>query len=119
VVNSDETGYRTNGEKRWLWAMVAPGFIFYFITSRLRAEPKYWFNCLGAVFAGILCSDRCPSYLKYHKGVGQFCWAHLKRNVLGVLKSPKRPRRRGSVAICWHCTHASSGYGIDSATDPA
>jgi hypothetical protein len=32
----------------------------------------------------ILCSDRCASYLKYHKGDGQFCWAHFKRNILGV-----------------------------------
>ena len=39
---------------------------------------------LGEVFAGILCSDRCASYLKYHKGEGQFCWAHFKRNILGI-----------------------------------
>jgi transposase len=44
---------------------------------------------LGAVFAGILCSDRCPTYLKYHKGEGQFCWAHFKRNILGVLEIGK------------------------------
>ena len=24
VLNSDETGYQTSGEKRWLWALVAP-----------------------------------------------------------------------------------------------
>jgi transposase len=28
VVNSDETGYRTNGEKRWLWALVASTLCF-------------------------------------------------------------------------------------------
>jgi hypothetical protein len=39
---------------------------------------------LGEVFEGILCSDRCASYLKYHKGEGQFCWAHFKRNILGI-----------------------------------
>jgi Transposase IS66 family len=41
------------------------------------------------LFAGILCSDRCASYLKYHKGQGQFCWAHFKRNILGIQKIAK------------------------------
>jgi transposase len=87
VVNSDETGYRTNGEKRWLWAMVAPGFVFYKIALSRGAEVLV--HLLGAAFAGILCSDRCPSYLKYHKGSAQFCWAHFKRNVLGALEIAK------------------------------
>jgi hypothetical protein len=34
----------------------------------------------GEVFAGILCGDRCASYLKYHKGKGRFCWPHVERN---------------------------------------
>jgi transposase len=44
---------------------------------------------LGEVFAGILCSDRSPYYLKYHKGEGQLCWAHFKRNILGALQIAK------------------------------
>jgi transposase len=44
---------------------------------------------LGAVFAGILCSDRCPSYLKYHKGSARFCRTHFKRNVPGALEIAK------------------------------
>ena len=64
VLNSDETGYRTSGEKRWLWALVAPGFVFYKIALSRGAEVLV--QLLGAAFAGILCSDRCPTYLKYH-----------------------------------------------------
>ena len=45
---------------------------------------------LGAVFNGILCSDRFSGYVKYHKGRAQFCWAHLKRNILGVLDFTKK-----------------------------
>jgi transposase len=82
VVNSDETGYRTSGEKRWLWALVAANFVFYKIALTRGAEVLV--QLLGEVFAGILCSDRCASYLKYHKGEGQFCWAHFKRNILGI-----------------------------------
>jgi hypothetical protein len=29
VINSDETGYRTSGDKRWLWALVTANFVFY------------------------------------------------------------------------------------------
>jgi len=82
VINSDETGYRTSGEKRWMWALVAANFVFYKIAASRGAEVLV--ELLGEVFAGILCSDRCASYLKYHKGEGQFCWAHFKRNILGV-----------------------------------
>jgi transposase len=82
VINSDETGYRTNGEKRWLWALVTPAFIFYKIAASRGAEVLT--QLLGAVFAGILCSDRCPSYLKYHAGGAQYCRAHFKRNILGA-----------------------------------
>ena len=87
VVNSDETGYRTNGEKRWLWALVASNFVFYKIALTRGAEVLT--QLLGEIFAGILCSDRCPSYMKYHPGQGQFCWAHFKRNILGVLEIGK------------------------------
>jgi transposase len=87
VINSDETGYRTSGEKRWLWALVAANFVFYKIALTRGAEVLV--QLLGEVFAGILCSDRCASYLKYHKGEGQFCWAHFKRNILGIQKIGK------------------------------
>jgi transposase len=82
VINSDETGYRTSGDKRWLWALVAANFVFYKIALTRGAEVLV--QLLGEVYAGILCSDRCASYLKYHKGESQFCWAHFKRNILGI-----------------------------------
>ena len=87
VLNSDETGYRTNGEKRWLWVLVATNFVFYRIAVSRGAEVLV--QLLGAAFAGILCSDRLMTYLKYHPGEGQFCWAHFKRNILGVLQIAK------------------------------
>jgi transposase len=87
VLNSDETGHRTNGEKRWLWALVAPAYVYYYIAASRGAAVLV--RLLGEVFAGILCSDRCPSYAKYHRGRLQYCWAHFKRNILGVLEIAK------------------------------
>ena len=82
VVNGDETGHRTNAEKRWLWALVAPGFVVYRIAATRGTEVLA--ALLGEVFAGILCCDRWRPYQSYHQGLLQFCWAHFKRNVLGA-----------------------------------
>lgn len=87
VLNSDETGHRTNGDKRWLWALVASSFVVYKVALTRGAEVLV--QLLGAVFAGTLCSDRCPTYFKYHKGSLQLCWAHFKRNILGVQEISK------------------------------
>jgi transposase len=87
VLNIDETGWRTNGGKRFLWAFVAARYIVYTVAATRGSEVLV--RLLGAVFQGILCSDRFSAYLKYHSGTAQFCWAHLKRNLLGILEYTK------------------------------
>jgi len=82
VLNSDETGSRTNGEKRWVWALCSSWFVFYHIACSRGVEVLV--ELLGEAFAGILCSDRCPTYLSYHRGLAQFCWAHLQRTLKGI-----------------------------------
>ena len=82
VINSDETGSRTNGEKRWVWALCSSWFVFYHIACNRGVEVLV--ELLGEAFAGILCSDRCPTYLSYHRGLAQFCWAHLQRTLKGI-----------------------------------
>src|SRR5579863_6241843 len=101
VLNVDETGWRTNGDKRWIWALVANQFVFYVVASTRSAEVLV--SLLGAVFRGILCSDRWVVYLTYHSGRMQLCWAHLKRNLLGIAacaRSPSSPQFcRDALAI--------------------
>ena len=41
-------------------------------------------DVLGASFAGILGSDRLPSYLTYVVAQRQLCWAHFTRNLLSA-----------------------------------
>ena len=82
VVNSDETGSRTNGDKRWVWVLCSSWFVFFHIACSRGVEVLV--ELLGEAFAGILCSDRCPTYLSYHKGLAQFCWAHLQRTLKGI-----------------------------------
>src|ERR1700677_2788686 len=87
VLNVDETGWRTNGDKRFLWAFVAARYVVYTVAATRGSEVLI--RQLGAVFQGILCSDRFSAYLKYHSGKAQFCWAHLKRNLLGIVEFTK------------------------------
>ena len=85
----DETGWRTNGDKRWIWALVAQQFVFYVVASTRGAEVLV--SLLGTVFRGILCNDRWVVYLSYHSGRMQLCWAHLKRNILGIADYARSP----------------------------
>jgi transposase len=87
VLNVDETGWRTNGDKRFLWAFVAARYVVYTVAATRGSEVLI--RLLGAVFRGVLCSDRFSAYLKYHSGKAQFCWAHLKRNLLGIVEFTK------------------------------
>jgi len=89
VVNADETGHRTNGEKRWLWAFVARTFVLYRIAASRGSDVLQ--VVLGATFAGILGSDRLPAYLKYVVGQRQFCWAHVTRNLLSAFDLATTP----------------------------
>jgi hypothetical protein len=80
ALNSDETGWRD----RWLWIFVASTFI-YFQAAKSRSS-QVLVDVLGNVYKGILCVDRWGAYTKYHKGLFQICWAHLKRDFRGILK---------------------------------
>jgi len=74
-------------DKRFLWAFVAVQYVVYTVAPTRGSEVLI--RVLGAVFRGVLCSDRFSAYLKYHSGKAQFCWAHLKRNLLGVVEFTK------------------------------
>lgn len=89
VINADETGHRTNGEKRWLWTFVARTFVLYRIAASRGSDVLQ--GVLGATFAGILGSDRLPAYLKYVVDQRQLCWAHVTRNLLSALDLASTP----------------------------
>ena len=120
VLNGDETGWSKDGEKRWLWVLVARFFAF-FVVAQSRGS-KVLEQILGPVFAGILCSDRFSAYIKYHKGIAQFCWAHLKRDLLGIVQLSKTTEadRFARDALALHARlfrlwHRYRGNAIDRA----
>ena len=95
AVNADETGWRD----RWLWIFVASNFI-YFHVAKSRSS-KALVDVFGDFFKGILCVDRWGAYLKYHKGHFQLCWAHLKRDILGILKTGQTLGSEDAIVFAW------------------
>lgn len=91
VINADETGWRD----RWLWIFVASTFIYFHVAKTRSFNALV--DVLGQVYQGILCVDRWGAYTKYHKGLIQFCWAHLKRDFLGVLKIGQKTDSKEAV----------------------
>src|SRR5437588_12646562 len=55
VLHVDETGWRTNGDKRWIWVFVAKQLVFYAVASTRSAEVLV--ALLGTVFRRIQSRD--------------------------------------------------------------
>ena len=120
VLNCDETGWRSQGERRWLWAFVGSSFVFFAIAA--NRSSKVLIHLLGTVFPGILCSDRFGAYFKYHTGRAQLCWAHLKRDLLGILEFARTTEAerfaRNALALTarlFRLWHRFRGGGLDRA----
>jgi transposase len=79
VLNIDETGWKSKGDRRWLWVFVTPLIVLFRVAS-CRAS-RVLSETLGASFSGVIVSDDHSAYSAYHKGLRQLCWAHLIRKL--------------------------------------
>jgi transposase len=78
IVNIDETGWKTAGERRWLWgALTKRTAVFRIAAGRHASEAQIM---LGERYDGIVCSDRYPGYDYLDPACRQICWAHLLRD---------------------------------------
>ncbi|MGH3082982.1 MAG: IS66 family transposase [Gaiellaceae bacterium] len=74
VVNIDETGWKTAGGNRTLWAaLTSQTAVFRIAAGRHAFEAR---TLLGERFARILCSDRWRGYDYLDPAQRQLCWAH-------------------------------------------
>ena len=74
----DETGWKQNGAKRWLW-VAATKLLAVFMIHPLRNSVALA-KLLGTTIQGVVCSDRWRIYERLRQRRWQVCWAHLKRN---------------------------------------
>lgn len=71
--------------------MAARNFVFYAV-AKTRSSAVL-IHLLGAVFAGILCSDRFSAYFKYHKGYRN-CAGRIGSVTFSAFRTSPRPLTR-------------------------
>lgn len=78
----DETGWKREGNLRWLWvATNAVASLFKISSNRGGQSLK---ELIGENYVGFIHSDRHKPYLKLEQSCHQLCWAHLIRNLRGL-----------------------------------
>lgn len=82
-VNIDETGWREDGRRAWLWTVVGRRGTLFAVQSR-RARSVLT-QLLGTEFRGIVGSDRYSAYSHLEDHRHQFCWAHLLRDFQALI----------------------------------
>jgi transposase len=81
-VHSDETGWKENGERRWIWCFRTQQFVVFHISHSRGCMVLE--ELLGLDFSGIISSDYFSAYQKFlrlSEATGQFCWSHVVREV--------------------------------------
>ncbi len=78
VVNLDETSWRENRDKAWLWTAVTRVATVLFIAGRRTREVAE--SILGNTAGRIVGSDRYSVYDSIPAARRQVCWAHLRRD---------------------------------------
>ena len=82
VVNMDETGWREENKKAWLW-VAATMWVVVFQIGRSRGSQVAK-AMLGEQFGGYIVSDRWSAYNWFDTVRRQLCWAHLKRDFQAI-----------------------------------
>jgi transposase len=83
VVNMDETGWRQEQRRAWLWTVVTAELTV-FLIDRSRGGAVVD-SLLGAEFAGVVGSDRWSAYTRFPAERRALCHAHLKRAFQGLV----------------------------------
>jgi transposase len=100
AVAADETGWRINGQKAWLWVFVGDdGVTVYLIAAGRGYEQAA--SILGEDFSGVLERDGWAPYRRFEHASHQSCLAHLLRrageliadSIAGQAKIPHALRR--------------------------
>lgn len=78
VVHVDETSWREDKARAWLWVMATLSVTCFRIDPHRSAAAAR--GLLGEDFGGIAVSDRYSAYSWIADGQRQVCWAHLDRD---------------------------------------
>jgi len=125
AANIDETGWRENGRKAWLWVVVTSvGVVFRIARSRAGAVAK---DLLGEQPKLIIISDRFPGYEWIGLKSRQICWAHLRRDMQAMIDRDGDGAEVGRRLLwqsdklfeAWHSVQRSESAGRSDPTQSA
>ncbi len=83
ATNIDETSWRQNLRKVWLWAVVTPLFTVFTIAKNRSSEVAK--ALLGSEDNQVVGSDRFSAYDWIMARWRQICWAHLRRDFQAMI----------------------------------
>jgi transposase len=99
-VHLDETGWREDKNRAWLWTAVAPlATVFHIARSRGRDVVL---QLLGPAFVKVVTCDRWTAY--GHLKRVQWCWAHLRRDFQAMIDRGG-PSQATGEALLDHSDH--------------
>jgi transposase len=108
VVNMDETGWREDNARAWLWTVVSEAVsLFHIDPTRSGAVVD---RLLGHEFSGVVGSDRYSAYKRVPLEQRALCYAHLSRNFQALVDRGGQAARvgrwglleLGRVFSLWH-----------------
>lgn len=97
VANADETRWPQTGRTCWLWVVVT-GLTSVFTIAASRGS-RVIKELLGEDYAGVLGSDRYAGYAWLNEAFRQICWAHLKRDFVGLVDRGGAAQAVGKEAL--------------------
>jgi transposase len=97
VVAPDETGWRVEGRRAWLWAFAGQGVVVYRIATGRGFDDAN--AVLGADYAGVLERDGWAPYRQFTTAAHQTCLAHLLRRCRELLVDAERGQAKTPHAV--------------------
>jgi len=117
-LHADETGWKQAGQRHWLWVFVAATFTVFVVHAR---RGRQVIEELGLdTWQGYLHSDRWSAYNRHLAHLRQLCWAHLLRDLQGVIDAAGAGAARAAEALSgarqmFHHWHALEREELDRA----
>ncbi len=109
VVNMDETGWRQDKQRAWLWTAVTPDLTA-FLIDRSRGSTALQ-ALVGEQFAGIVGSDRWSAYGHFPAERRALCYAHLKRDFQALVDRGGAGEPTGRWGLA-ELASASGGFAL-------
>jgi transposase len=96
--NIDETGWRQERRRAWLWVVVTNLVtVFHIAVSR---GSKVVHALLGEKYRSVLTSDRWSAYNRQPLRYRQLCWAHLQRDFQAMVDRANAGSAIGEELLC-------------------